>query len=618
MKKFLAYATFALSALAAVAATNQGVEARFEPSSVRPGSAARYVVTLRNVNASVRKSAIPIPDGLEVLGTSTSRKVMFVNGDRTRENTTSYTVAAHNEGSFTIPEWKITADGKTYAVPESTLKVDSSAPEESSATNNPFANGAFGGFFNTGAQSAQTQQANERERIDVQKFLRENTSFTIELPRKKIYVGETVPCTVVFKIKKDVLRRGFSLNEFTAMPSKADAFDCPAFAENSHKVDDTTEPDFVKVIFNTTITPLKEGKYTLEFEWQSVFTSMAAYGGDPFDSMFGGFFGMPQRTLFKTTTQHPPIEVSGLPQKGRPADFTDAIGNFAIESETLSSDALSVGEPCIITVKISGNGNFPRMSAPTLKADKSEWKIYKPKTSFDAESGTGGVKTFEFTAVPVKADIEYAPAAEFNFFDPQTGEYTYLTGKRLPVSVAPTERAKAREARKAIDEKPAIPEIKELPPSADAANASNPVWFWVLQATILASAAGFVAWKVRKIGIERNPELAKKLSCKKSASAALAAADKSAKDGNAEEFFKNAVAALQFTIAPHTQTAPEALLLKQARETLAKTTRNPSAIDGIDVFFEALDTLKYGRLNPDAYNLNALNAKLREIVKCAK
>ena len=59
--------------------------------------------------------------------------------------------------------------------------------------------------------------------------------------------------------------------------------------------------------------------------------------------------------------------------------YESAIGKFDIASETVSPDALSVGDPCTLTLKILGTGNFKRMAAPSFVETKA-WKTsYKPK-----------------------------------------------------------------------------------------------------------------------------------------------------------------------------------------------------------------------------------------------
>jgi hypothetical protein len=138
------------------------------------------------------------------------------------------------------------------------------------------------------------------------------------------------------------------------------------------------------------------------------------------------------------------IEVLPLPEEGKPANFTGAIGSFSLDSVTVEPDALTVGEPCTIFVKIVGIGNFPRIQEPKLDA-KDDWKTYKAKSSFTDESNglsNIGIKTFEYTVVPRKPDIPYAPEVLFNYFDPIAKRYVEVKSNPVPVSVAPTGRSK--------------------------------------------------------------------------------------------------------------------------------------------------------------------------------
>ncbi len=616
MKKL--YASFFI-ATAYVALLGQSIETSgFDPKEIRPGSTSTYTVILKDINGNISSDDIPMPDGLQIIGQSRSQSFSMGTSGTSSSTSLQYTVRPLKEGIFTVPEWSVEYKGKTYKIAAATLKVDESAPAQQSAQpmGDPFGmRSMFGLPSRTRTQSAARQQTQSFDDT-----LRSSANLEIKLPREEIYVGESVPCELIFSFDKSILRNGFRLAQLAPDIKKADAFDCPAFTTDP-TVDEKSDPDKVFIIYHTIVTPLKVGSYDLDFSAKGVFNRdmdiddlMGMSLIDRMMSMGGG-----RQVPFEIQMPAKKINVLELPADGKPANFTGAIGKFSLEDVTVDPDALSVGDPAIITAKLVGMGNFGRIEAPNLDTG-GDWKSYKPKTSFADESNGQayiGIKTFEYTVVPTKPDLKYAPKILFNYFDPISKKYVELPSKEIPVSVAPTGRSN-RAVQKAEESKSAEPEFAQILDKNEKTHEiellKSPL-FWGLQVAILAAIAFFIAKRRRKLLLENNPAYAKKLAYRKQCSAYLAKARDDASRNDAKAFFIDARTALQYALTADSERESSSLILREAREIMQSLALEQADIDSANVFFDGADAITFGGLDVSKTDLKELDKSLNKLCK---
>ena len=608
--------TFAASVLA------QSVETSgFSPKTIRPGGVSNYTIIFKDVKGRFDVSQIPLPDGLNIVGKSTSQSYSIVNGTMSNSTSVSLSMQASKEGALTIPEWNITIDGTSYKIKPSTLTVDKSAPEEENYDNpaDPFASPfSISSAFSRQATQQQIQR-NQQARRQMQSFesnLKNKAKLENKLPREKIYVGESVPCELVFSFDKSLAEQGFTLTQLLPEIKKADAFDCPSFSEKP-TIDTSSDGSRVLIKYSTAVTPLKAGEYELGFSARGVFNRELRASDmmemSIFDRMMS--FGGGRQIPFEINTPAKKIAVSELPQNGKPDNFTGAIGAFTLESVTVDPDALTVGEPCMIFAKIAGVGNFPRIQEPKLDA-KDEWKTYKAKSSFvDESNGLSniGIKTFEYTAVPKKADLPYAPAVLFNYFDPIAEKYVEIKSNPIPVSVAPTGRSKrATEIEKSAPE-PAFDKIMETAAPAASTRLLSSPYFWGMQVLILGAIAAFVLVRRESLRRANDKGYAKMLSDKKKASKHLSYASSAAKSGNFEKFFAEARRALQHLLSAECERDAASLTAREACDIMAQKGMDESDISDASSYFNGADAIAFGGMDTSNTDLKVLDRKLGDL-----
>jgi hypothetical protein len=341
------------------------------------------------IDGSFDAADVPVPavDGLEVRGTSQGSQLSIVGGDVQRRTSYTYRLIPTREGTFTIPSMEVVVEGKRLSTKAVTLKV-----------------------------TAGQQMAEAGDRAFAE----------IRLSKKAPYVGEAVPIEVRLYLEEGPrwqLRQQpvLSGSGFTLQP----------FGKFSERPVEMAGKNYIAVTFRSIITPGKAGKVTIGplpvkavYSDQTIRFGMIARPG-------------PAKELEVTA---PAVEMDAqlLPSAGRPADFAGAIGNFTFEGVG-TPNRVNIGEPVQMVLKISGSGNFDRVSAPAL-ADADGWRLYDGENKFepDEEGGISGTKTFTIPVAPTTRKTQM-PVFSFAFFNPESGKYQTLKTASAPLTVTGAE-----------------------------------------------------------------------------------------------------------------------------------------------------------------------------------
>ena len=143
--------------------------------------------------------------------------------------------------------------------------------------------------------------------------------------------------------------------------------------------------------------------------------------------------GIPSSERVRLATRQLTLNVRPLPSDD-PSAFTGAVGAYSIEGD-IDAGTVSVGEPVMLTVTISGEGNVELLSAPDWP-EIPGWRAFDNDTSFTASVVDGkmqGYKTFTRMLVPDASGNYELPPIEYAYFDPDIEEY--VTVSTRPFSV---------------------------------------------------------------------------------------------------------------------------------------------------------------------------------------
>lgn len=401
----LVYTVFLIIAFVskAYAADKITVSAEFEPKELALGRRGLLNVT---VSGSKNASAPIIPeiDGLVIRGLGTQQNIQVINGVASVSSTYSFSVSGQRAGEYRLPDFDWDINGQKYLVSSATAKLR--VLEQGSS-----------GEGETGMA------------IDLK----------VNIRKDKVFVGQMIPVTVALYAPTTIL------GQVSVLPAiEGDDFISYGYREPLREVVESSNGAKKQVIsYETYITPLKAGANSLQYKMGLVIQtphSMSpnrASANNFFESIFGNLainnieevepISVPER-----------INVSVLPIHGKPENFTGAIGEFSIETLTVTPEEGHVGDPITLKLVVKGAGNMDRISAPVLK-DGENWKVYTPKSTFNKEDAFGfrGTKIFEYIIIPQNDRITETPPITFSFFNPEKERYYELTPNPVGLRISP-------------------------------------------------------------------------------------------------------------------------------------------------------------------------------------
>ncbi len=416
-------------------------------------------------------------DGLEIrfVGNNNEAVVHMENGSFISELTTTYSyhVVPQRNGSFTIPPVTVEAEGKKYHTQPVTLTV-----QPSSATD-----GDEGG-----------------EKIAFAEFV---------IGKKTAYLGEAIPLELRLYVDARVRSQVDSMPEIDG-----EGFTQQRLTEPRKEEVERNGHDYILLSFRTLITPIRAGKLTVgpsEISLRArVPRAQRSRGRSPFD-IFGDIFGddvYSATQQLKAKAEGVELTVKPLPQEGKPADFAGAVGNFQFSAEG-SPKQVKIGDPITMKLKISGKGNFDRVTAPVL-IEPDGWRTYPPSTTFNADDPVNytGAKTFEEAVIP-ETKKTAMPSYQFSYFDPTAEKYVTVKSEASPLVVqgemppapAASPGAPTEEPPKPVAE-PRPQDIVGLRYERDEPHSFAPLYerreFWLAQGAAGLVLLGLVGFKIRR------------------------------------------------------------------------------------------------------------------------
>lgn len=133
-----------------------------------------------------------------------------------------------------------------------------------------------------------------------------------------------------------------------------------------------------------------------------------------------------------------PMEVSPLPDKDKPVNFSGDVGKYSLSS---SIDKVNVKtfEAVKLSITVGGKGNISFIQLPALTFPDGI-ESYPPAsndTTSVTRDGIEGEKTFVITLIPKKAGVFTLPGISFSYFDPQKNKYETVQTPEFRLNVAP-------------------------------------------------------------------------------------------------------------------------------------------------------------------------------------
>ena len=173
------------------------------------------------------------------------------------------------------------------------------------------------------------------------------------------------------------------------------------------------------------LTPIREGVSELALNG-----TMLIQGAE-FNAFGNGGRDRPFAFRRKLTVEH-------VPERGRPADWTGAIGTFVAEAVQVSKDKPEVGEPIRLRAILTGAGNLDRLITPEL-ASSEQWDVLPAQ---ERRRHSEDQRFFVYTLIPRLPGKLLTPPIRFSTFDPLTKQYSRVEFKPIEVIVTGSAPAK--------------------------------------------------------------------------------------------------------------------------------------------------------------------------------
>ncbi len=368
-----------------------------------------------SLNANGANFKMPALNEFDVYsGPNQSTSMSFVNGAMSQSITLSYILAAKKEGKFTIAPASVTVNGANIQSNAIAIEV-----VKGSAQANPNQN-----------QGNPQQNTSAPSNDDVS----DNLFIKTTVNKTKAYQGEQI--TVSHKVYTRYQLRGFQdikFPDYTGFWSQ----DVPS---NSQQIQLTNE-NINGVVYSVAelkksyLFPQRTGKLTIEPMKAEVVVRKQSNKRprDIFDQFFGGGY---EDATYSVKSKGVTIDVTALPESGKPAGFAGAVGEYSFKAE-VNKDKVKANDAINLTVTITGKGNI-KLVDPLKVNFPEDFETYDPKTKDNITAGATGVsgsKTFDYLVIPRhEGDYKIDPIS-FSYFDPEKKQYITLPSAEFKIHV---------------------------------------------------------------------------------------------------------------------------------------------------------------------------------------
>jgi tetratricopeptide (TPR) repeat protein len=337
---------------------------------------------------------LPQVDGLVFGRPSQSTQTSMVNFNVSRKFTLSYPVRPSKRAPIAIPAFSVQTD-------KGTLRV--------AAANYTVGDASVG---NSGLS------------ID------DISSATLTVPKTTFWAGEVFPVTYTLSVIKRYFHSPATLVEWQPSPLIAEEWSKPEPTETMLRGERR-----IVATQSTRAYAKTPGALSLKPAQQLVNLVVGTSGF--------GLFSTPAVEQRVLATQ--PLELTIRPLPAAPADFSGAVGQFALVSKVIPTTP-AVGEPVTWTLELTGTGNWPDVSGLPQREVSSDFSVVQPKSKRTMKDNSlfEGSLTEDVVLVPTKPGRYTLPGVKFTYFDTASGSYKTITTESVTLNVAPAAASPAQ------------------------------------------------------------------------------------------------------------------------------------------------------------------------------
>ncbi len=379
------------------------VTASLSSPTIALNEAAQLTITVVGAKDDITPPDVPKIEGFAVRFLGPSTQISIVNGQYSSQRSFIYNLFPAKTGHLQIPAITLNVGGADHTTAPLDMEVTNAAATPAAAS--------------TAAPTAESL----KDRIFLQ----------LSTPKARVYVGEKVPVSIRLFVNSLPLRN----IQFPVMEKNGFVMD--GIGQPQQYSQELNGVKYDVVDFSTYIYPTRAGDLDLgpvRLEGNLLYKterSASSGGGLLNDDFFRGFFDNYQARPITLNAEALKMHVLDLPEEGRPANFSGAVGQLDFIASVAPSE-VKVGDPLTLRMKVSGSGNFKSLEMPVF--NDSRFKAYDPQTKDE-----GNARTLEQVIIPTADGITQVPALAFSYFDPMAGEYKAATQGPFAIKIAAAE-----------------------------------------------------------------------------------------------------------------------------------------------------------------------------------
>ena len=359
--------------------------------------------------------------------TSTSSSIRAVNGRTTMTITYSFTylLQANREGAFDIPAATVTANGKQVTSNIVNIKVVKGSAASGTA-----------------GQSAGNQNRNSGLRSGGESGTTNDVYVKAFASNSNPLQGEGIVVTYKVFTKVPIAQINISkLSSFSGFWSQNLMKENDKLQQTTQVIDG--EQYVVADIRKIALFPLKSGSLVIDPLELSCVAQVRRQTktktGDPFfDDFFNdSFFNSGVANVEKNLKSNPvTVNVRPLPNEGKPADFSGAVGSFTFHTE-IDKTRLKTNEAVTLKCTISGRGNIQLIDKMNVTFPP-DFEAYDPKVTSNIQTSASGItgnQVFEYLLIPRKPGKFTIKPISFSYYDLDKKHYETLTSPEFTLDI---------------------------------------------------------------------------------------------------------------------------------------------------------------------------------------
>ncbi len=333
-----------------------------------------------------------------VAGPSQSISQSWVNGKASYSQSYTYIIEPTQKGEFTISSASIKLEGKT-------LKTDPIKVIVLDAVKLP------------------------KDPNDPNYIAQQNIHLVAEVSKSRPYIGEGIYVEYKLYVSQNISVNDFSVTEtpqyngFWNQEIKVNGLPIRTGIYNG-------EQYRYVVLKKALLIPTKTGKLSIDPMKMDIVIGVPTGRSDFFGNQI-------TRNITRTFQSAKKIIVpKELPGKGKPNDFSGAVGDFSFDVST-SRNTLKANETALVSVNVKGKGNLKLFEIPEIKTP-AELEVFSPEQREKVTvlpNGIRGTVSKEYTVVPQYKGKYKIPNVSFSYFNPETEKYYTITSEDLFIDV---------------------------------------------------------------------------------------------------------------------------------------------------------------------------------------